>query len=221
MKVAIYARVSKEDPGHNKPGFQVQDPENQLLALRAHCNQQNWEIVAEYIDRYTGASAAKRPQLQAMLHHAAMHQFGVIAVWKLDRFARSMVDFCTTVQDLDRRGIRFVCITQGIDTDKSNPTSRLLMHLLAAFAEFEHALISERIKLGIARAKAKGTYKKTTKLVDKVKLQELDQQGLSVSQIAKKLGISRSMAWRRIHAICPKRKEETTVYDTVHGESTG
>lgn len=215
LKVAIYARVSTEET--TSPSRQNQDPENQLFQLRDYCDNQGWFVVSEYIDRYTGASS-KRPQFQAMLQAAAMHKFQAILVWKLDRFARSMVDFCTTVQDLDRKGVRFICTSQGIDTDKANPTSRLLMHLLAAFAEFEHDLISERIRLGIAKAKAKGTYKKTTKLVDKVKLQELDQQGLSVSQIAKALSITRSMAWRRIQQACPREKRKTTVYDTVHRE---
>ena len=153
-----------------------------------------------------------------MLHAAAMHKFGCIVVWKIDRFARSMLDFCTTVQDLDRWGVRFVATSQAIDTDKSNPTSRLLMHLLAAFAEFEHNLISERIRLGISKAKAKGTYKKQTRLVDKVKLQELDQQGMSITEIAKTLGVSRAMAWRRLQQCCPKTKRETEIHDIVHRE---
>ena len=209
MKVAIYARVSTEESTSKH-----QDPENQILPLQDYCRQQGWEVAGIFVDRFSGASR-QRPQFQAMLQAAAMHKFGCIVVWKLDRFARSMLDFCNTVQDLDRWGVRFVATSQGIDTDKANPTSRLLMHLLAAFAEFEHDLISERIRLGIAKAKAKGTYKKQTRLVDKVKLQELDQQGKSISEIAKALGISRAMAWRRIQQACPKPKKEAEIHDVT------
>jgi len=68
-----------------------------------------------------------------------------LVVWKLDRFGRSLVHCASGIQELASLGIRFIATSQGLDTDESNPASKLLMHILAAVAQFERELIRERV----------------------------------------------------------------------------
>jgi hypothetical protein len=69
-------------------------------------------------------------------------------VWQLDRFGRSLVDCLNNIKILEENGIRFISVTQGLDTDLENPASRFLLHVLGAAAEFERALIRERTQAG-------------------------------------------------------------------------
>ena len=68
----------------------------------------------------------------------------LLLVWKLDRFSPSLVDCLNNIKILEENGIRFIAVTQGLDTDLQNPASRFLLHVLGAAAEFERALIRER-----------------------------------------------------------------------------
>ena len=71
--------------------------------------------------------------------------------WKLDRFGRSLIDCLATIQELKSAGVRFIAITQGIDTDETNPAERFQLQVLAAAAEFERELIRERVLAGTTR----------------------------------------------------------------------
>src|ERR1700756_3303934 len=77
--------------------------------------------------------------------------------WKLDRFGRSLIHCVGTIQELQALGVRFIAASQGLDTDESNPASKLLMHILAAVAQFERELIHERVSAGMQAAKKHGT----------------------------------------------------------------
>ena len=83
--------------------------------------------------------------------------YWLVAVWKLDRFGRSLVHCVSGIQELQSLGIRFVAVSQGPDTDQSSPTGALLMHILAAAAQFERELIRERVAAGIKTARKNGT----------------------------------------------------------------
>jgi DNA invertase Pin-like site-specific DNA recombinase len=84
MKVAIYARVSKDEASSDGS---MQDPENQLLPMRKFCDAMGWQVTKEFIDRASGGSA-NRPQFQAMLGEVRQRHFDLILVWALDRFSR-------------------------------------------------------------------------------------------------------------------------------------
>jgi putative DNA-invertase from lambdoid prophage Rac len=94
---------------------------------------------------------------------AAQRRFDVVAVFKLDRFGRSVLHLNQQLAALDSYGIRFIAASQGLDTDHSNPTSRLLLQILASVAEFERQLICERTLAGVraARAHRKGPWQAT------------------------------------------------------------
>lgn len=135
MKAAIYARVSTKD----------QHCEMQLSDLRGLAQRNGWDTV-EYLDMKS--TRKHRPKLEELLRDAKARKFDIALVWKLDRFGRSLKELVANIETLDRAGVRFLSSTQGIDTDKRNPTSRLILNILAAVAEFERDLINERTNEG-------------------------------------------------------------------------
>jgi DNA invertase Pin-like site-specific DNA recombinase len=128
----------------------------QLRELREYCGRRGWDIVREYVDTGWSGAKASRPELDRLMKDARRRKCDAVVVWKLDRWGRSLAHLLQSVQELSGLGIRFVAMTQNIDTDESNPMARLLMHLMAAFAEFEREMIRERVKAGVRNAQAKG-----------------------------------------------------------------
>jgi DNA invertase Pin-like site-specific DNA recombinase len=137
VRAAIYIRVSTSD----------QNAEMQTRELNEYATRQGWDILATYQDVMSGAKS-NRPGLAKVMADAQMKRFDVLLCWKLDRFGRSLVDCLNNIQELERCGIRFIAVTQGLDTDLRNPASRFLLHVLGAAAEFERALIRERPRQG-------------------------------------------------------------------------
>jgi putative DNA-invertase from lambdoid prophage Rac len=140
VKAAIYARVSTSD----------QTCEMQLRELRDYLGRRGWTLHAEYVDAGVSGARTSRPQLDRLMKDARLRHFDAVAVWKLDRWGRSLAHLVQSIQELSALGIRFVAITQNIDTDESNPMARLLLHLMGAFAEFERELIRDRVKAGVS-----------------------------------------------------------------------
>ena len=137
INVAIYARVSKEE----------QDLEHQLKALQMFASQQNYNIFQVYIDKVSGTKDS-RPELNRLMFDARAKCFSVVLVWKIDRLGRSLQHLLRITEEWRIRGIDFISITQGFDT--TTASGKLIFQVLGAIAEFEHTLISERTKLGIA-----------------------------------------------------------------------
>ena len=102
--------------------------------------KQGWEVVETYQDVMSGAKTS-RPGLNGLMDDAKARKFDCLLVWKLDRFGRSLVDCLHNIRTLEDHGVRFIAVTQNLDTDVKNPASRFLLHVLAAAAEFERALI--------------------------------------------------------------------------------
>jgi putative DNA-invertase from lambdoid prophage Rac len=178
--VAIYARVSTTD----------QTCEQQLDALRGYVAARGWKIQGEYVETMSGAKD-NRPQMLRLMEAARLRAIDCIVVWKMDRWGRSMPHFVMSVQELRTLGVRFIAITQGIDTDESSPAGRLMMNMLASFAEFERELIVERTNAGIARAKRAGVHcGPPFRVIDRTKVAALRKDGLSLRKIADKLGVS-------------------------------
>src|SRR5262249_1905060 len=109
-----------------------------------------WAIGEVYEDVMSGAKSS-RPALNRLMADALMKRFDCLLVWKLDRFGRSLVDCLFNIRGLEENGVRFIAVTQGLDTDVKNPASRFLLHVRGAAAEFEGALTGERPQAGRAR----------------------------------------------------------------------
>ena len=177
---AIYARVSTDD----------QDCALQLTELRGYCKRQGWQFF-EYIDKASGKQGARRPKMDEMMKDANFKRFDVVIVWKLDRFGRSLQDLIANIQTLELAHIRFIALTQNIDTDIRTPTGRLLFHIMGAFAEFERDLIVERTKAGMAEAKRQGVHVgRPLRLFHRERAREMRVAKMSWSAIAKEFNVS-------------------------------
>src|SRR6266446_4564546 len=145
-RVAIYTRVSTDQ----------QTTENQLLALRQIAERRGWNVVHVYDDN--GVSGAKdrkqRPSFDAMLNDAGRRKFDIVMAWAIDRLGRSLIDLLGTVQHLEAVGVDLYLDQQNIDT--TTPAGKLMFQICGAFAEFERSMIQQRIRAGLARARAKG-----------------------------------------------------------------
>jgi DNA invertase Pin-like site-specific DNA recombinase len=133
-----YGRVSTSD----------QHSRSQLDALLAADCDPN----LIFIDNGVSGVKASRPQLDAML--SRLREGDTVVITRLDRLGRSVANLVALVKDLGDRGVDLIVLTQGIDT--STPGGKLLFHVMAAIAEFEHDLIAERTKEGLTAAKARG-----------------------------------------------------------------
>ena len=146
-RVALYCRVSTH----------CQTTENQELELRAIAERQGWEIVKVYADH--GISGARgrdqRPALDSMLKAATRGKFDIIATWSVDRLGRSLTDLCSILGELHALGVDLFIHQQGLNT--TTPAGKAMFQMMGVFAEFERAIIRDRVNAGIARARKKGT----------------------------------------------------------------
>jgi putative DNA-invertase from lambdoid prophage Rac len=187
LSAAIYARVSTQD----------QNCEMQVRELREYAGRRGWKVSAEYIDTGWSGAKASRPELDRLMKDAGMRRFDAVMVWKLDRFGRSVRNCLDGIESLRAHGVRFLAVSQSIDTDESNPTARLLLHILASVAEFERELIRERVRAGIKSAKHKGKKLGRKRVVfDRGKASEMYKSGATVREIAVALQIGKGTIHR-------------------------
>lgn len=147
LRAAIYARVSTDR----------QSTENQLRELRQAAQRLGWNVVGEFVDNgISGAKGRKdRPQLDAMLKGVSRKDFDVVASWSVDRLGRSLIDLVNMLQELHSTGVDLYLHQQGINT--TTPAGKALFGMMGVFAEFERGMIQNRVRSGMALAKAKGT----------------------------------------------------------------
>ncbi len=145
-RVAIYARVSTDG----------QTTDNQVRELEAVAERMGWEIVQRFID--AGVSGAKRredrPAFDAMYKAMTRREFDMVMAWSVDRLGRSLQDLVGFLCELREIKTDLYLHQQGIDT--STPAGRAMFQMLGVFAEFERAMIQERVKAGLSRARAQG-----------------------------------------------------------------
>jgi DNA invertase Pin-like site-specific DNA recombinase len=112
------------------------------------------DIIAEYMDVAVSGRKEGRPQLQALMRAARHHEFACVLVWKFDRFARSVSHLLNALEEFHHLGIRFISVQDQVDT--VSPIGKAMFTVIGAMAELESSLISERVKAGMAAAKARG-----------------------------------------------------------------
>ena len=144
MQTALYLRVSTAQ----------QRPDLQEDGLRGYATRAGLEIVATYMDHAVSGRQETRPQLQALMRAARRHAFACVLVWKFDRFARSVTHLLRALEEFDYLGIRFISVQDQVDT--ASPMGKAMFTIIGAMAELESALISERVKAGMAAARARG-----------------------------------------------------------------
>jgi DNA invertase Pin-like site-specific DNA recombinase len=148
-----------------------------------------------FAEKRSGVTTDGRDQLVEALDW--VRDGDVLVVCRLDRLARSIIDLRKIIDRLSAKGVGFRCLQQGaIDTTRSD--GRLLLNILASFAEFETDIRKERQADGIAKAKAEGKYRGRPASVDAGQVAELAGQGMGATAIAKQLGIGRASVYRHL-----------------------
>jgi DNA invertase Pin-like site-specific DNA recombinase len=146
-RAVLYLRVSTVD----------QTTANQERELRAIAGRMGCEIVKVYKDH--GISGAKgrdqRPAFNSMCRAATRREFDAVMAWSVDRLGRSLQDLIGFLSELQALGIDLFLHQQGLDT--TTPAGKAMFQMLGVFAEFERSIIQERVRAGLARAKAAGT----------------------------------------------------------------
>lgn len=187
-RVAIYLRVSTKE----------QTTENQRRELEVVAERAGWDLVQVFED--AGVSGAKgrekRPAYDALLKAVARREVDLVAAWSVDRLGRSMQDLVSFLEDLKGHGADLYLHQQALDT--TTPSGRALFGMMAVFAEFERAMIQERVHAGLSRAKAQGKKLGRPSLSVEIegKVRALRAEGMGVLKVAKSLGIGVSAVQR-------------------------
>lgn len=187
-RVALYARVSTDH----------QSVTNQLRELRESAARLGWTVNGEFVDRgISGATGRQgRPGLDKMLKGVARGEFDLVAAWSVDRLGRSLTDLVGLLGDLHACGCDLFLHQQGLDT--STPSGRAMFQMMGVFAEFERAMIVERVNAGLARAKASGVTLGRPRVDEGVesRIRTLRTQGMGMLRIARAVGCGTSVVQR-------------------------
>ena len=184
-RAALYCRVSTVD----------QHPETQLGELRQFAANKGFQVVGEYTDHGYSGVRARRPELDRMMDDARRHRFDVLLVWSCDRLARSTKHLLQTIDELNGMGIQFLSQREAIDTE--GPLGRAILIIVSAMAELERCIIIERVRAGMRRARLEGRQIGRSRLdVNRQQVIDDRRSGMSLTQVAKKHGISRASVCR-------------------------
>jgi len=187
-RVALYARVST---------LNNQDPEMQLSELREYAGRRGWQIIEEFTDQGVSGCKESRPALNRLMSDACRRRFDAILVWKIDRFGRSLKHLVNSLAELAALGVAFISLRDNLDL--STPSGRLMFQIIGAMAEFERALIQERVRAGLRNARSKGKKLGRPRVtVDASKIAFLRTQGRSWAEIVAEMGIGKGTAQRAL-----------------------
>jgi putative DNA-invertase from lambdoid prophage Rac len=185
FRVGLYARVSTHDQ---------QTLPLQMRAMRQYAAKRDWTVALSI--KEVGSGAAERELREKLMAAARRREIDVVLVWRLDRWGRSLVDLLVTMKELAQLGVGFVSLTEALDL--TTPTGRAMAGLLSVFAEFEHEILRERIRAGIAEARLKGKHLGRPVTVGKHagQIRKLHRAGVSKAEIARRLDIGRTSVRR-------------------------
>lgn len=182
-RAALYLRVSTDS----------QQTDMQESELRAYAKARGWIVQKVFADRGVSGAKDSRPALQELMATCRQRKVHAVLVWKFDRFGRSLRHLVTALEEFKRLGIDFVSATEGIDT--SVPSGELVFQIFGAIAQFERALISERVKAGLAEARRNGKHVgrpaiKTLSEVEIKKVRAARRKGVTLRKLAAQFGTS-------------------------------
>ena len=185
FRVGLYARVSTHDQ---------QTLSLPMRAMRDYAAKRGWTIAAQI--KEVGSGASERELRESLLAAARWREIDAVVVWRLDRWGRSLVDLLVTLKELSALGVGFVSLTEALDL--TTPTGRTMAGLLSVFAEFEHEILRERIRAGIAEARLNGKPfgRPQTAAKKSGQIRKLYRAGVSKAEIARRLDIGRTSVRR-------------------------
>jgi len=187
-RVALYLRVSTRG----------QTVENQERELREVADRAGWEVVAVYKDEGISGSKGrdKRPAFDALLKDAVRRRFSMVASWSVDRLGRSLQHLIGFLSEIQGAGVDLYLHKQAIDT--STPAGKALFQMMGVFAEFERAMIVDRVNAGLDTARAKGTK------LGRRKLPEVKRSAIR-EELAKGAGINRTATLHGVGVLTVQR----------------
>jgi DNA invertase Pin-like site-specific DNA recombinase len=191
-RAVLYLRVSTID----------QTTANQERELREVASRMGCEIVRVYKDH--GISGAKgrdkRPEFDRLLQDAAQRKFDMVMAWSVDRLGRSLQDLVHFLSELHALHVDLFLHQQGLDT--TTPAGKAMFQMMGVFAEFERAMIAERVRAGLRRAKDEGKQLGRPRIAPELEkrilaaLNKRKRTGEGVRGIAKRFGVDPSTVQR-------------------------
>jgi putative DNA-invertase from lambdoid prophage Rac len=184
IRAAIYCRVSTRD----------QQCERQQIDLQGYASRCNIRVVSTYLETASGVKN-DRQERKKIIELARARLIDAVLVTEISRWGRSTVDLIATLEELAGYGVSLIAQT-GMQFDLSTPHGRLIAQILSSMAEFERELLRERVRSGLAAARAKGKVfgrpkgGKTADNCDRIKL--LRAEGKSIRTIAREVGLSKT-----------------------------
>jgi DNA invertase Pin-like site-specific DNA recombinase len=177
MRAVLYLRVSTNE----------QTTDNQERELRLSATRMGHEIVEVYLDHAISGSKGrdKRPGFDRLHKDASRRKFDLVMAWSVDRLGRSLQHLVAFLEHLRDCKIDLFLHQQGLDTTTS--AGRMMFGMLSVFAEFEKAMIRERVTAGMKRAKERGT--KTGKAIGRPKIAETTRNAIRDAYNAKGKGL--------------------------------
>ncbi len=185
MRIAIYLRVSTDQQSHDSQRAELED----------YCKRRGWQNVQWFTDTASGAKTC-RAGLDELMALARRGKVDAVLTFKLDRLARSLVHLAQIIAELQAHNVALVVPSQGIDTSNSNPAAMLQINVLAAVAQFEREIITERVNAGIRAAKERGVRlgRPSTNHRYVPLVAALTAEGLSAAEIGRRLALPYSTA---------------------------
>ena len=181
-RVALYFRVSTAE----------QTISNQRREMEAVAERHGWDVAATFKDEGVSGTKGreKRPGFERLCQGIARREFDLVAAWSVDRLGRSLQDLITFLGEMHAKGVDLYLHQQGLDT--STPAGKAMFQMMGVFAEFERAMIVERVNAGLARARAEGKrLGRPTTLTPAIerKVRKLLAQKVGVVKIGRTVGI--------------------------------
>jgi len=185
LRAALYARVSTLDQ---------QTLPMQIRAMRDYAANRGWTVAMQV--KEVGSGAKVREQRKQLIDAARRREIDVVLVWRLDRWGRSLLDLVTTLQELTDLSVGFVSLSEALDLTTSS--GRAMAGMLSVFAAFEHDILRERVRAGLKHARQSGTRlgRPATAAVKAAEVRKLFRQGVSKSEISRRLDIGRTSVRR-------------------------
>lgn len=194
-RVAVYMRCSTSDQSTDLQRKEI----TEYLSHRPHTD------ITFYDDAAHSGVSKTRPAMSELMEDARKKRIHTIVVYKLDRWFRSLRETIVTLQELNDLDVAFIAINNSLDATTSE--GRLILHVIAAFAEFERDLIIDRVKAGLKVARAKGkTFGRRKTKFDEEQAKALRAGGMSWGHIGKTLGVAPSVIYARLN---PKTDPKT------------
>jgi putative DNA-invertase from lambdoid prophage Rac len=192
FRAGLYARVST----HDQKTLPLQ-----MRAMHEYAAKRGWEIAVQV--KEIGSGAVERELREKLMAAARRREIDTVLVWRLDRWGRSLADLVVTLKELAELGVGFVSLTEALDL--TTPTGRAMAGLLSVFAEFEHEILRERIRAGIAEARLRGKRfgRPLTAAKKAGQIRKLYRAGVSKAEIARRLEIGRTSVRRILADVTP------------------